>query len=243
MLWLGDGQIINVGPIFNIMVVLGSWTPTIALFVLFKKLYPNSSIRKFYRNAFKEQISWKMLLATGALQLLIFIVSVSIVSFTKGVSLLSLLNLSSQTIVMGFVMTLIQGATGEESGWRGFLQTSVEKSFSVIKSSLIVGVIWVFWHAPLWFLTSGYSGVQLVQYIFVFLISVMSLTMVIGICYKRSKNLFVPIFIHFIFNFCITVFTGNALDMMTWFAVLYVIMAVGYIIWFKRNNKIVTSLK
>lgn len=236
MLWLGEGLI------FKLMVSLCSWTPTIAFFVLFKRLYPNSSIRNFYKSAFKKRINWKMLSVTVAVQLFIAIASVSIVSYTKGVSLPDLLNLSSQSIFMGFILTLIQGATGEESGWRGFLQPSIERSFSVIKSSLIVGLIWGFWHTPLW-LTSGYSRIQLVQYIFVFLVSIISVSTVIGICYSHSKNLFVPICIHFIFNFISTVFTGSALDIFTCFAVLYTLMAVGYILWFQRYTKIGTPTK
>lgn len=231
MLWLGEGMI------FMIMMSLCSWTPTIAFFVLFKKLYPNSSIRYFYKKAFKKRINWKMILVTVAVQLFISITSVSIVIFTKGVSLYNLLDLSPQTIIMGVLLTFIQGATGEETGWRGFLQPSVERNFCVIKSSLIVGIIWGFWHTPLW-LTSGYSGMQLLQYIFVFLVSIISLSIVIGICYNRSKNLFVPICIHFIFNFISTIFTGSALDIFTCFAVLYTLMAVGYIIWFKRYTSL-----
>lgn len=231
LLWLGEGMI------FMIMMSLCSWTPTIAFFVLFKKLYPNSSIRYFYKNAFKKRINWKMILVTVAVQLFISIASVSIVIFTKGVSLYNLLDLSPQTIIMGVLLTFIQGATGEETGWRGFLQPSVERNFCVIKASLIVGIIWGFWHTPLW-LTSGYSGMQLLQYIFVFLVSIISLSIVIGICYNRSKNLFVPICIHFIFNFISTIFTGSALDIFTCFAVLYTLMAVGYIIWFKRYTSL-----
>lgn len=237
MLWLGDG------PLFKVMVPLCSWAPTIALFVLFKRLYPDSSIRNFYKNAFRERISWKMVLAAGGIQLLIFILSVSIVSFTNGVSIPSLLNLSTQTIVSGFLITLIQGATGEESGWRGFLQPSVEKNFNVIKASLIVGVIWGFWHTPLWLMTSGYLGIQLIQYIFVFLISILSVSIVIGICYHRYKNLFIPMFIHFMFNFFVTMYTGDVLDIITWFAALYAVTAALYILWFQRYNKIGTSAK
>lgn len=237
MLWLGEG------PIFNIMLCLCSWTPTIALFALFKRLYPNSSIKKFYTATFRGKIRWKTILTTTAIQLLIFIVAVSIVSFSNEVPLSYLLNLSPQTVVLGVIMTLIQGATGEESGWRGFLQPSVEKKFSVIKASLIVGLIWGFWHTPLWLLTSGYSGIELVQYIIAFLISILSISTVIGICYNRCKNLFVPICIHFMFNISSAVFIGDALDIFTWFAVLYAIMAVLYILWFQRYNKITASAK
>lgn len=239
MLLFGDG--LMGGLPYSILVALGSWTPTVALLVLFKKLYPGSTIRNFYANAFREKISWKLLLTTGALQLLVYIASVSMVSLTKGVALSGLLNLSAQTLVMGFIMTLIQGATGEESGWRGFLQPSVEKSYGVIKSCLIVGVIWGFWHAPLWFLTSGYSGMQLAQYIIAFLISVVSVATIIGICYNRCKNLFVPMFIHFLFNFFNLTFRGDLIDMLTCFALLYAIMAGGYILWFRRCSRRVLS--
>lgn len=234
MLWLGEGLI------FKLMVSLCSWTPTIAFFILFKRLYPNRSIGNFYKKAFQERINWKMMLVTVAVQLLISIASISIVLFTKGVSLSSLLDLSPLTILTGFILTFIQGATGEETGWRGFLQPSVERNFCIIKSSLIVGIIWGFWHTPLW-LTSGYSGIQLLQYIFVFLVSIISLSIVIGICYHRSKNLFVPICIHFIFNFISTVFTGSALDVFTCFALLYTLMAVGYMVWFQRYSKFETT--
>lgn len=234
MLWLG----IMDGPLLGIVTILGSWTPTMALFVLFKRLYPKSSIKAFYINAFRERINWKLVLATGAMQLLIFVASVGIVSLTKGLSFSSMFNFSFQTIATGFIISLLSGATGEESGWRGFLQPSVEKSFSLIKSSLIVGVIWTFWHTPLWFLSSGYSGIKLVQYIVAFLISNLSVSVLIGISYHRCKNLFVPMYIHFLFNFFIKVFTGDFLDMMTWFAALYAVAAVGYTLWFQRYNRL-----
>ena len=36
---------------------IGSWTPTFTLFILFKKLYPDSTIKEFYKNAFKERLN------------------------------------------------------------------------------------------------------------------------------------------------------------------------------------------
>ena len=224
------------GAPMNLMIALGSWTPTITLLVLFKKIFPGSSIKTFYRNAFKERLNWKMLAVTAIVQILIFISAVSIVALTKKVSLVNLLDLSLHTIGMGFVWTLIQGATGEESGWRGFLLPSIEKKSGVIKSSIIVGIIWGFWHAPLWFFSSGYTGIRLVQYIIGFLISVISLAIIMGICNNRCRNLFVPMLIHFMFNFCLSAFTGDALDIFVWLTVFYVIAAVGYIAWHRRNN-------
>ena len=135
---------------------------------------------------------------------------------------------------MGFVWTLIQGATGEESGWRGFLQPSLETNHGVIKSSLFTGIIWGFWHTPLW-LMEGYNAVQLLMYILCFLLSITSVSVIIGVCYSRCKNLFVPMWIHFMFNFVLTGFMGNVLDLFIAFVVLYIFAAAGYVIWYKRR--------
>ena len=45
---------------------------------------------------------------------------------------------------------IVTGATGEELGWRGFLQRRLQRRLSPLSSALIVGVVWAFFHAPLW---------------------------------------------------------------------------------------------
>lgn len=98
------------------------------------------------------------------MQALIIIGTMGMISITKGVSFDWLIDLSMQSIATCVFVTLLTGATGEESGWRGFLQPSFEKRFTVIRSSIIIGVIWAFWHAPLWFTTSGFEGAAAVGY-------------------------------------------------------------------------------
>ncbi|MFI7059618.1 CPBP family intramembrane glutamic endopeptidase [Kribbella sp. NPDC050124] len=44
------------------------------------------------------------------------------------------------------VVTMIIGAAGEELGWRSYLQPYLQTRFSVLRSSLIVGLLWGFWH-------------------------------------------------------------------------------------------------
>ncbi len=48
---------------------------------------------------------------------------------------------------------------GEELGWRGFLQTALERRRSVASASVAVGVVWALWHARVFLLpTAGQSG-------------------------------------------------------------------------------------
>lgn len=49
-------------------------------------------------------------------------------------------------------------ALGEEIGWRGFLTPQLMRHFSFPVTSLIVGLIWAAWHAPLVYLTKYNAG-------------------------------------------------------------------------------------
>jgi len=233
MLIVEDALSFQDSALMQIMVAFAAWTPTFALFVLFKKLYPSSSIKAFYKNAFRERLRLKLLLCVTMIQLFMFFGAVGITAFIREVSLNNLLHITLPTLITGFIFTAIQGPTGEQSGWRGFLQPHMEKRFSVVKASVIVGIIWGFWHTPLWF-TSGYMGLNLVQFIVAYMIGITCVAVIIGICYNRCKNLFVPIWIHFMFNFTLTMYTGELLVALTWLTILYVPVTIGYIIWHKR---------
>ena len=231
------GLLASEGTLFNVFVTIAAWTPTFALLVLFKRLFPESSIKNFFKEAFKQQLNWGIILSITVFQVLIFIGVTGVLAFTKDISFYNLFDLSLKTIGMGFFWSIIQGAMGEESGWRGFLQSSFEKNTGVIKSSIIVGLIWGFWHMPLWFMDTEFVGIELVQWILVFLIAVISCSIIIGICYKRCRNLFVPIWIHFMFNFLSFlsfIYIGDSLGYITWAAMFYAVTAIGYIVWYNR---------
>ena len=50
-----------------------------------------------------------------------------------------------------FVPLMILGGGMEEFGWRGIMQPLMERKFPFLPAMLIQGVLWAFWHLPLWF--------------------------------------------------------------------------------------------
>jgi len=58
-------------------------------------------------------------------------------------------------IVPWFVFEML--TNGEEMGWRGYILPRLQARYNAVVSSLVVGVIWGFWHLPKFFGT-GASG-------------------------------------------------------------------------------------
>ena len=227
------------GNAMQVGVVIGSWTPTFTLIIFFKKFFPDDTLSAFFKRAFKERLDGKLLLAVTAIQLLIFVLTVCCIAFTRQINISNLLNFSLPTLGMAVLWTATQGASGEEAGWRGFLQPSLQKKHSFLKSSLLVGLVWSFWHGILW-LTSGYVGWDLLQYSVSFLIMCTSAAVIFAICHERCHNLLVPMWIHFMFNFPLKFFVGEPDDLLmviSWFAGFYALAAVGFYLWRQKKSK------
>ncbi|HWI62637.1 MAG TPA: CPBP family intramembrane glutamic endopeptidase [Symbiobacteriaceae bacterium] len=150
---------------------------------------------------------------------------------------MGILNLSLPTLASGLFFALVQGSTGEEAGWRGFLQPIMEqKAGGVIKGSLLVGLVWSFWHTPLWFAT-GLVGWTLAGYIATFIIGNLALAVIIGVCYHRSKNLVVPMWVHFVSNAIATPYAGDPMEGRVWLVLFYVLAAAGFVLWHESTSR------
>ncbi|MGI6036331.1 MAG: CPBP family intramembrane glutamic endopeptidase [Limnochordia bacterium] len=218
------------------LTAITAWTPTFVFLLMFKRLYPDGTVKDFCRKSFTTKLNIRLLMITALIQILIYISSVYMVSIRRAVPTRSLLDFSLPTVISALFFTLIQGATGEETGWRGYLLPAVVEKHGVVKGSLIVSLIWSFWHTPIWFLGTGYSGTVLIKYITAHVICITSVGFIIGICYYHCKNLFIPIWIHFMLNFFGETYTGSKVDLVTWFAAFYFMMALGVFLWNKSNH-------
>jgi uncharacterized protein len=93
---------------------------------------------------------------------------------------------------------LIGGPLGEEPGWRGFALPRLQQLHGPLVGSLILGVVWTFWHvAPVW-LASWYGAGILNIYNFVlYLLFITSWTIVMTWVYNNTKgSVFMAILAH-----------------------------------------------
>lgn len=114
--------------------------------------------------------------------------------------------------LMPQIVVIILIALGEEYGWRGFLLPRLMNKFNLFYSSIILGLIWGFWHLPAYLIG---TGVPLQMNFMVFLLWVILGTLFISWIYYYTKSVLTSILAHIganaAFNYLLILpeFTGS----------------------------------
>lgn len=122
------------------------WAPGLLaiIFVLFTK--GKSGIYALIKSAFFKYVNLKWYFGAFILPVLLCSISYMSISFMNSGKLLPLQFNHPLSDYVTFVIFIILGSYSEEIGWRGFLLAQFMKKFSVLKSSLWVGIFWGIWH-------------------------------------------------------------------------------------------------
>jgi hypothetical protein len=211
--------------IVDIMSNVAAWSPTFVLIILYKKLLPGVTIWDFLKRNFSSKIKILDFFRSFIWQLLVLVLAVGayLAINDKPLNSLTFINLGSVFSV--FILTITAGPMGEELGWRGYALGIFQKRYSPLGSALILGVLWGFWHLPLWFIT-GFSGTDLLTYISSFLLAIISTSVLITYFYNKSNNILIAMWIHFCFNFLLKLVNIDLLPLLLYTAIVYFLFVV-----------------
>ena len=95
--------------------------------------------------------------------------------------------------LMPQIVVIILIALGEEYGWRGVLLPRLMNKLNLFYSSIILGLIWGFWHLPAYLIG---TGVPLQMNFMVFLLWVILGTLFISWIYYYTKSVLTSILAH-----------------------------------------------
>lgn len=219
--------------LISFLTTASSWTPTVVFLVLFPKILPGEKNRRSYiKKLFQGKKIGKTAILITIIQSAVFFLAILLIEKITRQNWTVLVQFNMVLFIYALLTTLIKGATGEELGWRGFVHFELTQKHGIIRGSILVGLLWSFWHMPLWFITSGYKGWALMFFIIVFIISNISASVIIGILYDYKQNILVPGLIHYMFNFWVVFYLGDQAILLGVLAVFYLICAIGMSIWY-----------
>lgn len=231
------GYIISLkAPLFfqDIMKNLSSWSPTIVVLILFKKLYPNTSFKDYLQLHFLRKIDPLVFLRTLLLQTCIAIIAVAVFFFVNDKPLNTITFITISNLFPVFILVFTSGALGEELGWRGYALNLLQRKYAPLMAGLIIGLFWGFWHLPLMIL-SGYSGLELIYYILAFMVAIISCSVLITFFYNKSKNILIAMWMHFWFNFLLKLVVIDILPLLIYTSAGYLLAAIGILIFNKKE--------
>jgi membrane protease YdiL (CAAX protease family) len=178
--------------------IIGSWMPTLAAVIVTGAGAGREGVRQLLSRYFHFRFALKWYLA-ALIPLAIALIAAGLYHLLGGLAPGNG-GLSAGFWAGFFIFNLLQGPTGEEAGWRGFALPRLRDRHGRTKASLILGLLWDFWHLPLW-LSGGMSGSNLLVYILAFSLGIISLTFIMTWVLNYAPNTLVPaVILHLCYN-------------------------------------------
>jgi membrane protease YdiL (CAAX protease family) len=141
-------------PVPNLLVLLGQYGPTVAALALTAATGGRPAVRQLLRRygQWRVHAGWYLLVIAGPLVVL----GLTLAGWVGAAPLVAALGPDGPSIVLEYLVSVLilklvlGGALGEEAGWRGFALPRLQARYGALGASLLLGVLWAGWHAPLY---------------------------------------------------------------------------------------------
>ena len=219
----------------NIPFAIYILSPAIASYIVLKKNNKIANFKEWLKTVFyaKNNISLYLFVVAGLAQY--FLIHIAVSGRTEMV-------LPFYTFFISLPGGLIIGGL-EEAGWMYILQPELDKKYGFALSSVLVGIIWILWHIPLFFIPGTNHGEGLINF-WMFAVQLIAFRFFNGAIYKVSGKgrVFMCVLFHTMFNAASPIFGDIT---MTWAgtiaanAAIVIVSFVTVVIYGKKSRRII----
>ncbi len=204
-------------------IILGSWTPNIAAFLVLGLIVRRrEGIKHLILGWAKWKVSPLWYLVTLS-PILLSVITLGIYRLLYGVFPTTELFTNPTLLLPLLLMLILTGATGEQLGWRGFALPWLQTKMSALLSSIVLGLIWSFWHIPLWFAGIGHESFPFWAYT---IIGVSFSILVTWACNNTRGSMLIASLFHLFLNFGVSMIDPIATPLLSIVFALYALIIV-----------------
>ena len=168
--------------------ILTVFTPTIIAFILTAFVNGKAGLHELFVKQTKQRFKLPWLFVAVLLFPILAVIAITLYAQFGGAPL----TLRSTQLFPQMLLILLIGL-GEEYGWRGFALPKLQQKQSALVASLILGLVWGFWHFP------GYLigvGVPLDMTFDLFMVWVIGATILMTWVYNNTQSVLLSILMH-----------------------------------------------
>lgn len=185
----------------DVLIYIGGFGPFVGAFSLTYLNEGKEGVKKLLKRGWDYKIGKKWFLVIFLLWPAITGNAFLMAIFTEGKTP-TLLYLSQPWLIfLLFIVIYLTTGLAEEFGWRGFAIDRLQAKWNALVSSIIIGVIWGFWHMPIY----------IFQGIFFFLVIYVPMVILFSILFtwlynNTDGNIFGAILFHTMINLTAQIF-------------------------------------
>src|SRR5918993_570056 len=184
-----------------VLVLLGSNVPSLLAIVLTALVLGRGALRKLLGRLLIWRVDprWYLVVVLGPVALAGGMVALN--AFVGGPAIS--VDVPLLTVVITLAFFIFPGsALGEEIGWRGYALPRLQSGRSALSASLILGVIWAFYHLPLFFTGQAFRSPSLLV---PFVVSGLALSVILSWVYNSTGgSLLLVVLLHATANLPLT---------------------------------------
>ena len=205
------------------LIILGSWTPNMAAFIVLGLIIRRKEgIKHLILGWAKWNVSPLWYLVTLS-PVLLSVITLGIYRVLYGVFPTTEVFTNPTLLLPLLLMLILTGATGEQLGWRGFALPWLQTKMSALLSSIVLGLIWSFWHIPLWFTGIGHESLPFWAYT---IIGVSFSILVTWACNNTRGSMPIASLFHLFLNFGVSMIDPIATPLLAIVFALYALIIV-----------------
>lgn len=201
MIWLPIGYF---APDYFLLVIIpGAWAPTIVSVLLTWLTDGKSGVRQFLSRVIRWRVSfqWYLVVLFGIAVIAFAAQGLNIWLFDGEPVRLNLPTgipengLLIALPIIFFVNVFFGGPLAEDIGWRGYALPKLREKMSAFTASLLIGIVWVLWHLPFFWIPEGKIAVGGIPLLWFALLTT-AWSVLFAWVYVNTESILMPVLFH-----------------------------------------------